>query len=71
VINKETSCNCFKWGLERVKGERRWGDLTNVQFMKRSICIFLKPMFNKSLSEIVTTNPSCTMNIRVTQVVEH
>jgi hypothetical protein len=29
--NKETSCNCFKWGEKGVEGERRWGDLSNVQ----------------------------------------
>jgi hypothetical protein len=23
--SKKTSCNCFKWGRERVEGERQWG----------------------------------------------
>jgi hypothetical protein len=23
--NKETSCNCFKWGRERAKREKQWG----------------------------------------------
>jgi hypothetical protein len=23
--NKETSCNCIKWGGECFKGERQWG----------------------------------------------
>jgi hypothetical protein len=22
--NKETSCNCFKWDGEQVKGKRQW-----------------------------------------------
>jgi hypothetical protein len=26
--NKETSCNCFKWGREGFEGERRWGQCT-------------------------------------------
>jgi hypothetical protein len=30
--NKETSCNCCKWGEEGVEGEKRWGDLTTVQY---------------------------------------
>jgi hypothetical protein len=24
-VSKETSCNCFKWGSEGVKGEEWWG----------------------------------------------
>jgi hypothetical protein len=27
--NKETSCNCFKWGGERVGRRDDWGDITN------------------------------------------
>jgi hypothetical protein len=29
--NKDSSCNCFKWVRERVKGERGWGDVINAQ----------------------------------------
>jgi hypothetical protein len=40
--NKETSCNCFKWGREGVKGERRW-DIINLI----GIVIMNPPLYNK------------------------
>jgi hypothetical protein len=46
--NKETSCNSFKWDREGGRGERQWGDLTNVHI---------------SLFGIVTMNLPCTMNV--------
>jgi hypothetical protein len=48
-LEKETSCNCFKWDGERIEGERWWG------------CC--KPMYNISLFRIVTMNLPCTTNI--------
>jgi hypothetical protein len=41
--NKKTSCNCFKWGAERIGGARRWGNLVNVQ------CKHIQNCHNESL----------------------
>jgi hypothetical protein len=46
--NKEISCNCFKWGKERVEGEREWWCLAK---------------YNVSLIGIVTMNPPHIVNI--------
>jgi hypothetical protein len=45
--NKETSCNCFEWGGEGVKGERPWGDLTNVPYKPIWNCHNESPLYNE------------------------
>jgi hypothetical protein len=37
-IEKETSCNCFKWGMEGIEGGHSWGDVSNVQYKPIGNC---------------------------------
>jgi hypothetical protein len=41
--NKETSCNCFKWGGEGVVGEKGWDDLTKVHHKPNRKCHYESP----------------------------
>jgi hypothetical protein len=44
--NKETSCNCFKWGGERVGGDDG-GELTNEQCKCNRDGHYESPLYNE------------------------
>jgi hypothetical protein len=48
--NKETSYNCFTWGVDGLEGERWWGDLTNgiVIMNSPALCIEFILIKNKN-----------------------
>jgi hypothetical protein len=45
--NKETYCNCFKWGSEGSEAERWWGQYNNVQHKSNQNCHYESSPYNE------------------------
>jgi hypothetical protein len=41
--NKETSCNCFQWSGEELRGTDNEGNVTNVQYKPNWNCHYESP----------------------------
>jgi hypothetical protein len=46
-VNKETSCNCFKWGREDDRGTDDEGNETNVQYKPNQNCHYESLLYNE------------------------
>jgi hypothetical protein len=46
-INKETSCNIFKWGVRDLSGSDDLGYVTNVQYKFNQNCHYESPLYNE------------------------